>query len=94
VVASGKRVLFLFSDHEPVEAELHRSGNHGRLTASAKVTFGRIAVRDHTLRPVWAQREAHAALDVAVLRELEQARGRDAVPAHIAGPAGDRHLAA
>jgi hypothetical protein len=100
VMASGKRVLFLFSDNEPVDAELHRSGNHRRLVATAGMTFGRVAVRDHTLRPVWAQREAHAALDAAVLSELEHARGHDSVPAHPAHSArpaersGDRHLAA
>jgi dienelactone hydrolase len=90
VIASGKRVAFLFSVHEPVDAELRRSGDARRLAAAPGVSFTHIPVRDHTMRPVWAQREAHAALDAAVLGELHRARTVDRAGA----PAGGRDVAA
>jgi hypothetical protein len=69
LVASGKRVLFLFSEHEPVMDELTVSGREQRLTEAPNVTFEHVAVRDHTMRPGSSQREAHAALDRALARE-------------------------
>ncbi|HEY5189937.1 MAG TPA: hypothetical protein VII87_12930 [Solirubrobacteraceae bacterium] len=69
IVNSGRRVLLLFSEHEPVYDELLRSGADRWLTASPNVSLERIAVRDHTLRPVWAQGELHSALDRALARE-------------------------
>lgn len=67
---SGKRALMLFSDHEPLETELTRSGRMGRLRGAETVALEQIAVRDHTLRPAWAQARAHEALDRALEREL------------------------
>jgi alpha/beta superfamily hydrolase len=84
LIESGRRALFLFSDNEPVEAELIRSGRAGRLSAAPAIAMKRIAVRDHTLRPLWAQREAHAALDAAIELELELMRSP---PAPAASPA-------
>jgi hypothetical protein len=69
MLASGTRVLLLFSDHEPVDAELARSGQDRRLRATDTVTFEHVPVRDHTVRPSWSQRETHAALDRALARE-------------------------
>ncbi len=69
VLASGKRVLLLFSEHEPLYDEFTRSGRTERLRAAPNVTIDRIRVRDHTLRPSWAQRQAHLALDRALVRE-------------------------
>jgi pimeloyl-ACP methyl ester carboxylesterase len=71
LLASNKRALWLFSDHEPLYDELVRSGWEGRLAASPSITFAHIHVRDHTMRPSWYQRQVHAALDRAVELELE-----------------------
>jgi len=71
VMASGKRVLLLFSEHEPLYHELARSGRIERLGTAPNVTIERIRVRDHTIRPSWAQRQAHSALDRAIVREPE-----------------------
>jgi pimeloyl-ACP methyl ester carboxylesterase len=69
---SGKRVLLLFSEHEPLYEEFVRSGRAELLAAWPSVTFEYVAVRDHTLRPNWAQNQAHAALDRALELELER----------------------
>ena len=69
-VRSGKHALMVFSDHEPLETELVSSGRMERLQRAGSVTVKRIAVRDHTLRPAWAQARAHEALDRALEREL------------------------
>jgi alpha-beta hydrolase superfamily lysophospholipase len=70
LVSSGRRVLLLFSAHEPLHAELVRTGRLARLQAAPNVTIEYVDVRDHTMRPSWAQRELHAALDRALAREL------------------------
>ena len=44
------------------------------------MTLERIAVRDHTLRPNWAQGRAHAILDRAIAAELARE------PAYAAEP--------
>ncbi|MGZ4312419.1 MAG: hypothetical protein ACXVR1_09980 [Solirubrobacteraceae bacterium] len=76
---SGKRILILFSEHEPLRDELERSGWHARLEQSPPITFEHIAVNDHTLRPGWAQDQAQAALDRFLAAELGGAAGADAV---------------
>jgi dienelactone hydrolase len=67
---SGKPSLLLFSDHEPLDAELTRSGRVDGMARWPNLTLERIAVRDHTLRPNWAQRRAHEILDRAIEAEL------------------------
>ena len=84
--ASGKRALLLFSENEPVHRELVRSGAMARLERSPNVTLERISVRDHTLRPTWAQQQAHAALDRGLERELEGTPVSE--PATAYGPDG------
>jgi hypothetical protein len=74
--ASGKRLMLLFSDNEPLHEELISGGELARLDRSPNVTLERIPVRDHTLRPSWAQTQAQAALDRALERELELAPQR------------------
>ncbi|MFZ0041375.1 MAG: alpha/beta fold hydrolase [Solirubrobacteraceae bacterium] len=70
LLASEKRALILFSDHEPLQRELADSGQLARLQSSPNMTVEYVAVHDHTLRPGWAQRQALAALDRTVEREL------------------------
>ena len=77
LLASNKRALWLFSNYEPLYDELVRSGWADRLAGSPNMTFAHIAVRDHTMRPSWCQRQVHAALDRVVQLELE----RTAAPA-------------
>jgi dienelactone hydrolase len=77
---SGKSSLLLFSAHEPLDDELTRSGRATQLAAWPTMTLERIAVRDHTLRPNWAQGRAHAILDRVIAAELERE------PAYAAEP--------
>ena len=72
LLASNKRALWLFSNYEPLYDELVRSGWADRLAGSPNMTFAHIAVRDHTMRPSWCQRQVHAALDRVVQLELER----------------------
>ncbi len=69
-LASGKRLELLFAEGQPFESELRRSGWISRMENSPAVTVEHIRVHDHTLRPTWAQRQAHEALDRALDREL------------------------
>jgi dienelactone hydrolase len=66
---SGKRVLFLFSEHEPVYDELVRSGRIEWVEQAPNATLENIPVRDHTMRPMWAQGQLHEALDRALALE-------------------------
>jgi pimeloyl-ACP methyl ester carboxylesterase len=72
--ASGKRVMLLFAHNEALGRELTESGHIARLAQRGNVWLESVAVRDHTCRPIWAQREVHAALDRALARELEADR--------------------
>ena len=71
---SGRRVLILFSEREPLFDELVRSGWRARLERSPAISFEHIAVNDHTLRPGWAQDQAQAALDRFLAGELRGSR--------------------
>lgn len=75
---SGKRALFLFSEHEPLRSELIRSGALSRIAEWENVTVEYVPVRDHTLRPYDSQRRASEILDGALSREL----GVDGVDQH------------
>jgi dienelactone hydrolase len=65
---SGTRLLWLFSEHEPLHDELSQTGFLPRVAQISSVTVERIHVRDHTIRPSWAQQEVHRMLDRAVLQ--------------------------
>ena len=67
---SPLRSVFLFSAAEPLEEELVNGGWLPQIEEWPNVTVTRVAVRDHTLRPLIAQQAAHAALDRAVAAEL------------------------
>ncbi len=69
--ASGKRALFLFSEHEPLHRELTRSGALSRIALWEKVMADYVPVRDHTLRPLNSQRQASGVLDRTLELELE-----------------------
>jgi pimeloyl-ACP methyl ester carboxylesterase len=68
--ASGKPALFVFSEHEPLRAELERSEKLARLEQWDNVTVEYLPVRDHTLRPYQSQRQANALLDRVLENEL------------------------
>jgi dienelactone hydrolase len=70
IQAAPQRFVFLFSAAEPLEEELVNGGWLPQIEDWPNVTVTRVAVRDHTLRPLMAQQEAHAALDRAVAAEL------------------------
>lgn len=75
VRTAGKQMLFLFSDNEPLRDELRSSGALAHLEQLECVSFEYVPVRDHTLRPVYAQQLAHSALDRSLLRELGLSQG-------------------
>jgi len=64
------RSAFVFSAAEPLEEELVNDGWLPQIESWPNMTVTRIAVRDHTLRPLMAQQAAHATLDHAVEAEL------------------------
>jgi alpha-beta hydrolase superfamily lysophospholipase len=68
--ASETRVLLLFHAREALLGELERSGWLTRFGRSEHITVQRLAVNDHTFRPVRMQAQVHAALDSALDREL------------------------
>ncbi len=70
VQASPLRCVFVFSVAEPLEEELTADGWLPAIEDWPNVTVTRLAVRDHTLRPLMAQHQAHAALDHTVESEL------------------------
>lgn len=85
--SSSARARFLFSATEPLPLELQRSGAMARLEACPNVSIEYIAVPDHTLRPGWAQRLLHQALDGAVRAELRG--GADGAGDGDGGDGGD-----
>jgi pimeloyl-ACP methyl ester carboxylesterase len=68
----GKRLRFMFSDHEPLYEELELEGRLQRMDRWPNVDFDFIPGQDHLLRPPMAQRSAYAALDNALEAELRR----------------------
>lgn len=64
------KVVMAFSDDEPLHAELEAHGLMNRLDSWPNLTTARLPGRDHTLRPIVAQRAAHELLDQALEAEL------------------------
>lgn len=64
------RVLMAFSGDEPVHAELQEEGFLARLTEWPNVEIQMLPGRDHTLRPLVAQRAVHEMLDRELARVL------------------------
>jgi hypothetical protein len=67
---TGKLVTFIFAEREPLEEELVASGVMAQMRDWPTFTTQRIAVHDHTLRPIWAQEQLYVALEGALEREL------------------------
>jgi alpha-beta hydrolase superfamily lysophospholipase len=55
---SGSAVTLVFTAREPLDEELTRFRQLDRMAAWPSFTLSRVAVRDHTLRPIWAQQQA------------------------------------
>jgi alpha/beta superfamily hydrolase len=70
LLASDARATFVFAKGEALEDELERWGRLGDLESSPNITVERIAVVNHTLRPLWAQDQTREILDRGIEREL------------------------
>jgi pimeloyl-ACP methyl ester carboxylesterase len=71
--ASGKRLLFLFGDNEPLYDEMVEDGQMDVVLRSPEMRLERIPGRDHSFRPIASQRHVHAVLDRAIDAELARA---------------------
>ena len=83
LTAAGTTVVMAFSTDEPLYLELERNGFLARVHRWSTLRLERLPGRDHTLRPIVAQRAARALLDRELDRELERTRER-ATPANPA----------
>ena len=70
VRSHSAHATLVFGEDEPLRDELVRTGHLARLTEADHATLVELPVRDHTIRPVWAQQQAHAILDRALERTL------------------------
>ena len=68
---NGTRVLMAFSDDEPLHEELEQEGFFTRLDRWPNLEVQTLPGRDHTFRPIVAQRGVHAMLDRELTRLLE-----------------------
>jgi hypothetical protein len=59
---SARRLLVL-CDEESLLLELEQAGLVESIAATPGIHLERVATNDHTMRPLWAQRAVHAALD-------------------------------
>jgi hypothetical protein len=69
---AGTTVVMAFSTDEPLYLELERDGFLARAHRWPTLRLERLPGRDHTLRPIVAQRAARALLDRELQRELER----------------------
>jgi alpha/beta superfamily hydrolase len=70
--AAGTTVVMAFSTDEPLYLELERDGFLAKAHRWTTLRLERLPGRDHTLRPIVAQRAAHALLDRELDRELQR----------------------
>ncbi len=85
---AGKLVLLVFSEDEPFYGDLTKSGHLQRLALWPNVTLELVEGRDHPLRPLFSQRQVHAAFDRWVERLV--APERDLVGTDAASRSWDR----
>jgi hypothetical protein len=69
--AAGTTVVMAFSVDEPLYGELERDGFVARSGRWPTLHLDRLPGRDHTLRPIVAQRAAQTLLDRELERELD-----------------------
>jgi alpha-beta hydrolase superfamily lysophospholipase len=67
---TGTRLLLAFSEDDPLHAELEADGTVARLERWPPVELERLPARDHTLRPVVAQRAVLDLLDRQLATEI------------------------
>jgi pimeloyl-ACP methyl ester carboxylesterase len=80
--ASQAEVLMVFTEGEPLLAELERDGTLTRLAQRANVRIERIpGPSSHTLEPLSLQRAVHEKLDQALARRIAAIDSADAVDA-------------
>jgi alpha-beta hydrolase superfamily lysophospholipase len=82
--AAGTTVVMAFSTDEPLYLELERNGFLAKAHRWPTLRLERLPGRDHTLRPVIAQRAARALLDREIDRELDRQVARITAPARSA----------
>lgn len=70
--ARGTSLVIAFSNDESLYEELRADGVIDRLAAAPNARLERLPGRDHTLRPVIAQRAAHELLDRSLLADLSR----------------------
>jgi alpha/beta superfamily hydrolase len=70
---AGKHAVMVFAQDEPLYDAFAEAGLLGELEQAPEFTIERVAVSDHTIRPGWAQRAVHEALDRALDEELKRA---------------------
>jgi hypothetical protein len=63
---SATAVTILFTTREPLDEELARYGQLERMADWPSFALSRVAVRDHTMRPTWAQQQALTILTEAM----------------------------
>jgi hypothetical protein len=68
---SAPPLTVLFAAREPLDEELEQRGQLERMADWPSFTLSRVAVHDHTLRPIWAQEQAHAILGQAMSDRFE-----------------------
>ena len=83
----GVHVVMAFSAEEPVHAELERDGVLARLDRWPNMRVEGLPARDHTLRPIVAQRGVHELLVRELDRELQRATARPGKPGGRPRPA-------
>ena len=70
--AVGKHAVMVFAHDEPLYDAFAEAGLLAEIERAPEFTIERVAVSDHTIRPVWAQQVVHAALDRALDEELQR----------------------
>jgi hypothetical protein len=68
---SAPPLTLVFTTREPLDEELEQRGRLEGMAGWPSFTLAHVAVRDHTLRPIWAQQQAHTILAQAISDRFE-----------------------